>query len=573
MFRYIKFFIKLPIKFLIRLLPIKLRLNYRLPISILEKQKVIKQLVDQSDRSKTDIESKVLVWGAGGMPSMAKVESIISTALKLRNVDVNVAMCDGLLSGCVLREIQDEIPIQEWSKQCKSCSKSMKSQYISFNLPVHMFSDYVTKELILKIREEVNNISLDKILTYKHLGVDVGRYAYSSAIRYSKDVELQGCEDVIREYLYSAIIVTEAAVNILADLKPSVILLSHGIYADWGPVIDVAANNNIPIINWGAAYRHDHLYMRTVRNRFDRNRMMLDSEIWLNRNKKNLNVTEEKRLDDYLDVRYKKGYFDITRFGKLPHIGKQSNTVYELLGVSGKRPLWCVFCHINWDAVFNDAEMVFDNVNEWIDFTLNTITHLESVDWLIKLHPNEPGWATGKGVGDHIIKQFQDLPSHVHVISSDVKINNVDLFPLLDGGITLHGTSGLEMALMGKTVITAANSHYSNKGFTYDASNRQQYKQYLMEATELKPLTKSQILSARRYAYSFFVQRQLPISSVVKSDNYNLWDFNYIDCYKLITGNDDMFDFLCENIMKGGDFIMNEHLLRLADKNDMEGQT
>ena len=48
-----------------------------------------------------------------------------------------------------------------------------------------------------------------------------------------------------------------------------------------------------------------------------------------------------------------------------------------------------------------------------------------------------------------------------------------------DIGITIRGTSGLEMAVLNKTVITCGKNRYENKGFTIDPKNKNEYERII----------------------------------------------------------------------------------------------
>lgn len=541
---------------LVKVLPLSFRVKNELPISIKEKSKLIATSIKNVSRSSKKDSVKLLIWGAGGMGLMAQLESVISTALRMRGADVSVVVCDGVLSGCVLREVKEGEPIYQWKRRCKSCYSAMRDFYESFDLKVVRQSKYISDKEQNNIRSMVASISDYDIKKYVYSGVNVGIYTYSSATRYFKDVNLNDCSDILREYLYSAIVSTEISIRVIEDYRPNRVLMSHGIYVDWGPMLDISTQNGIPVLQWGSGYRADHIFMRMVTDGNDRNRMVLSKNDWLLRANNKLTREEENILDRYLEIRYKVGYFDNTRFGKLPEIQESKFSVSKLLSISGEKPVWCIFCHVNWDAVFVDSKMQFNGVNEWIDYTIDIISNNKAVDWLIKIHPNESGWDTGKGVYDHISNKYNNLPSNIKVLTSDVKINNYDFYPILDGCITLHGTAGLELALMGKPVIIAANAHYGGKGFTYDALEKSEYKDLLSRAQKLGRMSDEKISLARRYAYSIFIQRQLSLESVLTSNKKKLWEFDYKNIGSLALGCDSTIDMISDKIIKGESLIL-----------------
>ena len=101
------------------------------------------------------------------------------------------------------------------------------------------------------------------------------------------------------------------------------------------------------------------------------------------------------------------------------------------------------------------------------------------------------------------------------MLPADVSINTYDLFPILDGVVSIFGTAGLEAAMLGKKVILAGHAHYGSKGFTYDSPTRADYVANLSAAAALAAPTLVQVEIARRYAYEYFISRQLPLDPVV----------------------------------------------------------
>ena len=123
---------------------------------------------------------------------------------------------------------------------------------------------------------------------------------------------------------------------------------------------------------------------------------------------------------------------------------------------------------------------------------------------------------------------------------------------------------GLELALKRKPVILAGNAHYSGKGFTFDAKNKRDYKNLLNNCYRLSSLTKIQQELAYKYAYCYFIQRQIPISAV-KDPQTKWWNFDYKKRDLLIPEKDPIINFICNRIIDGKDFIMDERLVKLSE--------
>ena len=88
----------------------------------------------------------------------------------------------------------------------------------------------------------------------------------------------------------------------------------------------------------------------------------------------------------------------------------------------------------------------------------------------------------------------------------------------------------------------------------------------LSKVTHIPSLSEDQIALAKKYAYCYFMQRQIPIA-VVKDPKSKWWNFQFDKKELLLEGRDPVIDFICEKIVDRTDFIMDEHLLALTEKN------
>lgn len=63
----------------------------------------------------------LLFWVPGGMALMLEVEGLLALSLKLRGNKIHAIICDGVYTGCIKRELNDGIEIDNWHKTCKAC--------------------------------------------------------------------------------------------------------------------------------------------------------------------------------------------------------------------------------------------------------------------------------------------------------------------------------------------------------------------------------------------------------------------------------------------------------------------
>ena len=98
-------------------------------------------------------------------------------------------------------------------------------------------------------------------------------------------------------------------------------------------------------------------------------------------------------------------------------------------------------------------------------------------------------------------------------IEPEMAVNSFSVIDISDIGVVNTSTVGLEFALLGKPIILISETHYRNKGFTYDVNSKENYFSTLSNLilkTDLKE--KSETL-AEKYFYMmmFKYQHQVPL--------------------------------------------------------------
>ncbi len=525
-------------------------------------QKIQMNNLQNKIQNRPSYKGKIVFWVPGGMPLMLHIEGAIATALLLSGYDVHMIICDGPYHACIKREIYDSIKVYDWSMSCRECKKQTNAILDFFNIPHSFIGDYITESERKKLWDLTETYTWDSLdeLWYKKINLE--KNVRSAIFRYLKGNDITGHEDIIREYAYSAVVCANAANNACTILKPDKIFMSTGTYVDFGPALKMAFDKKIPVTAWMASYLNARFYFRNLDPSTNLDFHNVSEKYWNEWKRTTVSSNQRMRLTDYLDKRYcHKNSFDMKKLSDYSGVQKNIRKKY---GFNKKKPIWGIFCHINWDSVSDYSPMAYTTFNDWIIDTIREIITIDKIQWLVKIHPAESWDNPDSGIQQLIEKNFPQLPDHIHIIRFDEEINPLDFYNLIDGGVTVYGTPGLELAFQGKPVILAGEAHYGCKGFTYDGLSQESYKQLLRQAVSFKPLDKDQLDLAQRYAYSYFIQRQIPIP-VVKNPNSTWWEFQFNKRELLLPGKDPFMDFVCEKIISGEDFIMDEKLVQLAE--------
>lgn len=514
-------------------------------------------------------DKKVLFWEAGGMPGLLTIDAIIAFSMRLRGVDVHMAICDGTYHACIRREIRDRTSISDWSKLCEKCKNETTKIIEIFNLPYSYFGDYITEKEKIEFQNIVK-IQTEEDLEYMVFdSVNIGTNIKSSIERYlmgSETSESDEYEQIVKEYIYSGLICASCASNLIKSYNPSHCFMAHGIYIDWGPARRMARYKNIPVSAWGESYLQGHYFFGHNIDTMSMDFFNISETAWTYYKNAPLIPEQMQCIDNYLKNRYQENLCMDLRI--LSEYTNNNNNLLQNFARKDDKPLWAIFSHLFWDNASDFSPLAYNSFNEWMIDTINTIRKIPEVNWLIKSHPAEVWWGdSDRGLKFLIEKNFQNLPENIKIIPPDAKINPLDFYNVIDGGITSCGTVGMELSLLGKPVIVAGRPHYSGKGFTYDGFEPEEYRTLLKKAKNIKRLKDEQILLAKKYAYCYFIRKQIPLLVTLNKDP-KMWVgyVNYKKINNLIPNSDPIIDFICEKIFDGSDFIMDDRLVEISEK-------
>lgn len=502
----------------------------------------------------------VLIWELGGFPAILRKNAILAAALQLRGCRTHMIVCDGTPIACIQRSVEENDPLQKWAHRCAGCRSKCAQTAELYGVQYSNAGDYVPEETSQELRRWADSLPLADILDFKHWEVPVGQLAWSSLNRYLKGYSYAVASlpeehaRAYRAYFFAALVNTETAFQAMAQWNPDGVLTSHGVYVDYAPALFLAHLHGRRTVSWASGYA-DYLHYFTVPK--DSNRVVvrgLRDETWLQRAASPLTPREDRRLDAFLRQRYFKQQARDIRISSAP---EDSADLRKRLGIRNDRPVVCLFAHVNWDACFDFSTMIFPTANDWVVESLRRMISMTDVNWIVRVHPGEITDGSVLSTGDLILQEFPHLPDHVRVLWSDSEINSYGLYQMIDAGITIFGTVGIEITAMGKPVIVAGEAHYSGKGFTCDARSYGEYFNWLDRCREMVPLTQSQTQLARQYAYSFFIQRQIPLT--VTQGHWGDLDPTKLQC--LLPGHDEVMDLLCARILDGHDLILPETVL------------
>ena len=506
----------------------------------------------------------VLFWIPGGMQHLLHVETAIAAALRLRGYNVHAVICDAPYSACVRREVTDGIPYENWRQLCIKCIASNRGVLELMGIPFSSVGDFVSPDTRKALWAQAEQFTPENISELSHNGVMIGHNVVSALLRYRRGFTIDMDVKILHEYAYSALVSAEASRVAIEKFKPRRVFMSHGVYVDWGPALHTALSQDVPVTTWKSSYLASRFFFRQVTDR-KLDFYQLSDSAWKERAETPLTEDERASLQAFLHSRYHHPVgFDMRTLHRYTGETDRFRAKY---GLDAGKPVWGIMSHLNWDSVSDYAPMAYPSFDDWIIDTIEQVANIPDVQWLIKIHPAEASFDPEVGVERLIAARFPTLPANVRVIPAGEELSPLEFFDLLDGGVTVYGTSGLELALSGKPVILAGAAHYGGRGFTEDGLTIDTYRRLLSRAACIGALTPEKRALARQYAYSLFIERQVPLP-VVRDPHSLWWNLQHEQRDKLQPGAEPFLDFICDRVIDGQDFILGRDLVKLAEADE-----
>ena len=308
----------------------------------------------------------------------------------------------------------------------------------------------------------------------------------------------------------------EAAQSMLAYLrssKPDVVIVPNGTLQEFGIVYRVARYLKIPVTTYEFSDQREAFWMAQ-----NAEIMRQDTtDMWQAQQDSELNREQKGRIKALFEFRQKATPNEnfTRKWQNIPSQG--SDKVREQLKLD-KRPIVLLPTNVLGDSLTLGRQVFTKTLAEWVSRTILYFIGRPDVQLVIRVHPGEI-LSREYSMLDVVNQTLPELPENIHVIHPEEQINTYDLVSIAEVGLVYTTTVGLEMALRGTPVIVSGQTHYRNRGFTYDPESWVEYFKLLgmlLEKPSQYRLSKDKIDLAWKYAYHFFYTFPLPFPWHIK---------------------------------------------------------
>lgn len=364
------------------------------------------------------------------------------------------------------------------------------------------------REIVRQTMHDLEGQSLDSILNFELDGIHFGNIVEGVMYRYYKSLTF-GVDaiEVAMKFMRTSLTNYMYIKQKLKEKNYKYVMFSHGIYCTWQPVVEYLEQIGQNYICYDRAKTKGHCNIN-----LNKPSPVWDIDAcWKRMAHYNLNHTELNQVDTYLKEReLQKG--DVYAYN-FTEKSKDLAALKEKMGIKANSKVVTIFTNLIWDAANVSRDIAFDSPLDCIKQTITKYANQEGVHILVRPHPAEQVLGTKERYDELIKEAFNNkLPDNVTVIEHEWKVNSFSVLEITDIGIVHTSTVGLELAIEGKATLLISETHYRNKGFTYDAESSSHFFNLLENLLKEKMVIENQVELAKKYFYimMFEYQHKMP---------------------------------------------------------------
>lgn len=414
-----------------------------------------------------------------------------------------------------------------------------------------LLDKYVSKDKIEKLNILVGTYKETNYKNWTYKGLPVGKWATDTLRNnsmVSDETIIKDYENKLSKYLHHILIMVEACIGILEDVKPEIVISNDSYYYPWAILEKLCKEKSIPFYNCYPNIRKNAVCYAKGEPTMNLN----ISRLWENFKKKNLTESQKIVLEDFFISRTDGKYSPGLNTCNPKHNSNEIES-FNWSEIDMQKPTALMTPNLCWDLVALNRDVQFESMFDWIDKTIEFFQAHPEWQLIIKPHPAEENKyipTTQQTVVRYLAKRGKKIPENVIVLGAKTEITVYDLFPIVKLGLVYTTTVGIEMATLGIPVITSGRSHYHSHGFTYDPPTQALYNdtiRMILENTEILPQMETWAELAKKFMYLYMFT--YPIDIGVYEYDFVDADIKIKDGSELLPGNYEGLDFICNKIL------------------------
>ena len=447
-------------------------------------------------------QANILIYAGIGHMYLTHTEILLYHLLKYAGYRVDYYIYDEhiAINEVITQKVVENGKKQFWQRSVKNATKILDAAHVNYS--------FISKSPEVDVLIAPLKGNYKRLLDFSFDEIDFGNIVKGVMYRYYKSINFGDDAAVVAYDFLETSLTNYSQVKTLHEKNQyKYMLFSHGIYCTWEPVAAYCKQNKIDFVCYDRAKKQG-----TVN--FNINQPAPDwsfNKAWARNINRELSVEEEAKVDAYLSERelQKGDVYSYNPSGKVDDLSK----LKEQLGIKKEARVITLFTNLIWDAANVARDIAFKSMLECIDKTVEHYKNKPDVHILVRTHPAEKILGTEIQYAHLIRERIRSFPDNFTIISGDMEVNSFTVLDLSDIGVVHTSTVGLEMAMEGNPVLLISETHYRNKGFTFDIEHEVDYFNTINSLLEKNHLLPQQVKLARKYFYMmmFEYQHKMPV--------------------------------------------------------------
>ena len=360
--------------------------------------------------------------------------------------------------------------------------------------------------------------TFDAFKQFEHEGCPIGKMALSTYSRMRTtgimDVDDPQSVNEVRSWATYICKVLIAAGRLYEKYQITQLFITELFMDYYGGLYYQALKQDLNIIRFAGTVRDNAIVVAHQNRKNDRTHFSsITPESWADIISRPFHGGVEQELTGNFEDRYGDRWA-LSKRNQPNTVVSPPEEVRAELGIAPERKVAIIYSHILYDTLFFNGEYLFRNYAEWLVESIRAACKNPNVDWFIKVHPSNLWRGELENSLDglyeevRLIREFiGELPDHVKLIYPDTPYSPYTWLQVADYGVTVTGTSGIELGALGKAVVTAGTGRYENIGFTINSDIKEDYLNVLGSIESYPMPSPEQTELAKRFAYATFCMK------------------------------------------------------------------
>jgi len=482
-------------------------------------------------------------------PQVFTLELLWAAWLKMAGRQVVFVLCDGVLPYCWYESITGK-------KKCEQCHDLNRHVMGIGDFVTFTFSDILPAAVLNDLNTATRDAPYDRLRGAKEGTYSIGEKSHHDLcyhLRAEPERLTPSMEETYRSMHASNLISYRIATRVFERHGPAAVVVFNGNSLNTHAAVDAARTAGTRCFTWEdyGVFRDGFVFSQ------DRpaNHTYIPESHWIEARDRKLTRRHIRRLQLF-QKRWMGGRVTDTVYHPKPENDRA--VLWRDLGLDPHRRTLVAFPNLIWETSCLGRDLGFSGLIDWLFALMEWFAaHEEGRQLVIRIHPAESRalpdrFLTRAGVASRIRERWgESLPENIRIVPSGSHVFSYALADAAEAVAVYTSSLGYELALQGRRVWVAGETHFRGHGFTLDIQDRDHLFRCLDEAKWENRLSRDELNLARRYVYFRYFRQIVRIPFLVRDGTEYRRKPHFSHLRFVQPGNDNTVTVLARHILDG----------------------